>query len=337
MFTFTKNIQKLGLLRTYYNLKVQEQLKHTIILTKYDCNDGRLLENAEYGLYTNKKINIDDKTYMPGELIESNFTNKKGEIKFEIYGFLNNFYIKEIAPPTGYYSSDFLFKLSDLEKVIVTENGIKIAGKAEKEDEEIIRINAYDEKKKENNLLEEINDKNDNSENNKQEEIDSNVSSNGSEPKNNSNIIDVNDNVNKNREIKINKIIKADTLIKAHGDACFIFKIASKDARNNENITLYRIITFTADDKQNVDSNGNIEKSIVISNLPAYNYEITEEVNSRYSINHVVPIKNAIVDGNTGIVNLEKNDKGEITFKSNKNKNSLLSDSKMLVNKILGQ
>ena len=344
LYTEDYNEYEKPLLRTYNNLKVQEQIVHTVILAKFDGANGKLLENAEYGLYTNAKININDKTYMPGELIESNFTNKKGEIKFEIYGFIDNFYIKEIAPPVGYNSSDSLFKLCEYEQIVETKDGIKIVGKSETED--VIRINAYDEKKKEDENLNNdtklssntVNTDKNNKEglNGKQKESSSLKSDNEKENNNLSTQTDKKKNetveVNTNNELKINKVIKADSLVNSHGDASFVFKISSKNEKNN-NLTLYRVITFSEEDKRNVTSDGNIEKSVTIAGLQNDTYEITEEVNSRYVINHIIPIKNASVNGNVASVNLDKNDKGEITFKSNKNKNSMLSDSKIFVGK----
>ena len=141
-----------GLLRSFNNLKIQEQLNHVVILAKHDLNNDKLLENAKYGLFADTKLSINDKIFMPGELIESKVTNEMGEIEFKIYGLLNNFYIKEIAPPSGYCSSDYLFYLKDAQQIVNSKDGIKIIGKVD--DKNIIRINAYDEKKESNNSIE---------------------------------------------------------------------------------------------------------------------------------------------------------------------------------------
>ena len=116
-----------------------------------------------------------------------------------------------------------------------------------------------------------------------------------------------------------------------------MFKIDSIDTNDSEKITLYRTITFSEDDIKNADSNGNIKKSVVISNLPEYNYEITQEINSRFILNSIIPVENASVNGNIGEANLQKNSKAEIIFKSNKNKNSLLSDCKLIISKFMGK
>ena len=141
-------------------------------------------------------------------------------------------------------------------------------------------------------------------------------------------------------EIKINKTIKANTLVETHGNASFMFKIVAKDEtkepEEQEQFTLYRTITFSENDKNDADQEGNITRTIVISDLEAYKYEITEEENYRYNLEEIAPVStNSSVDGTNkvGIVTLTAIDnKGEITFINKKANNSLLSDSKLITN-----
>lgn len=140
-------------------------------------------------------------------------------------------------------------------------------------------------------------------------------------------------------EIKINKTIKANSIYGAHGNSTFIFKIVGKDETGQEKVTLYKSVTFTENDVKNVDENGNITKSITISEMEPYKYEITEEKNFRYELDSIIPIKNAQIDennGNIGIINLleAEEKKGEITFKNEKANNSLLTDTSLITNTV---
>ena len=134
-------------------------------------------------------------------------------------------------------------------------------------------------------------------------------------------------------EIKINKIIPSQTIYAGHGNSTFIFKIIGKDENGEQKVTLYKALTFTQEDQKNVDENGNITKSIIITNIEPYKYEITEEQNYRYKLNTITPITNAQVENKTGIINLiGSENKGEITFKNEKTSNSLLTDTALLTN-----
>ena len=134
-------------------------------------------------------------------------------------------------------------------------------------------------------------------------------------------------------EIKINKIIPAQSIYKAHGNSTFIFKIVGKDENEEEKVTLYKAITFTQEDEKNTDENGNIQKSIVITNIQPYKYEITEEQNYRYELNTITPITNAQVENKTGIIDLTGSENnGEITFSNIKQNNSLLTDTGLITN-----
>ena len=139
-------------------------------------------------------------------------------------------------------------------------------------------------------------------------------------------------------EIKINKTINASSLIDVHGNASFIYKILGKNENQEEKITIYKAITFSENDKTDVDEYGNITKSIVISDIENYIYEITEEENYRYQLEDIIPItSNSSVDdiNKKGIVVLNTtNNKGEISFINKKVNNSLLSDSKVISNSI---
>ena len=134
-------------------------------------------------------------------------------------------------------------------------------------------------------------------------------------------------------ELTINKTIKTSSLYSAHGNNTFIFKIIGKDEQNNEKVTLYRTITFTEKDLENVTTD-EITKTIKIPEIEPYKYEITEEKTYRYTLNTIIPIKNAEVDGNKGIINLlqSSENKGEITFKNEKTSNSLLTDTGLITN-----
>ena len=134
-------------------------------------------------------------------------------------------------------------------------------------------------------------------------------------------------------EITINKIINANELYSVHGNATFMFKIVGKDAEENEKIMLYRTITFSEEDIASQDTNGNITKTIKISDIEPYKYLITEEDNYRYELDEIIPVTNAEVNEETGIVNLTvSNNKGEITFANDKASNSLLTDSQVITN-----
>lgn len=156
------------------------------------------------------------------------------------------------------------------------------------------------------------------------------------------NSLNVNDKL-KLSQIKINNTIKASSLEKSHGDATFIFRIVGKDESDNTKITLYRTITFSSSDIKKEDENGNITKSIIISEAMPYKYEITEEENFRYKVFEIKPVteNSDVTEGakkrmKIGIVNLlnqsQNNnvEKGEITFINEKANNSLLTDSKLL-------
>jgi len=134
-------------------------------------------------------------------------------------------------------------------------------------------------------------------------------------------------------EIKINKIIPSQTIYAGHGNSTFLFKIIGKDENGEQKVTLYKALTFTQEDQKNVDENGNITKSIIITNIEPYKYEITEEQNYRYKLSTITLITNAQVENKTGIINLIGSEsKGEITFKNEKTSNSLLTDTALLTN-----
>ncbi|HJJ05639.1 MAG TPA: leucine-rich repeat protein [Clostridiaceae bacterium] len=137
----------------------------------------------------------------------------------------------------------------------------------------------------------------------------------------------------KTGEITINKTIKANSLEAVHGNATFMFKIVGKDESGEEKATLYRTVTFSDKEKQNADLNGDLTKSIVISDVEAYKYEITEEDNYRYSLNEIIPITNASKEGNKAIINLTGvENTGEVTFKNTKDNNSLLTHAQLITN-----
>lgn len=134
-------------------------------------------------------------------------------------------------------------------------------------------------------------------------------------------------------EIKINKTIQSQSIYAGHGNSTFIFKIIGKDENNEQKVTLYKAITFTQEDQKNVDENGNITKSITITDIDPYKYEITEEQNYRYELDTITPVTNAQVNEKTGIINLIGiENKGEITFSNIKQNNSLLTDTELITN-----
>ena len=134
-------------------------------------------------------------------------------------------------------------------------------------------------------------------------------------------------------EIKINKTIPSQSIYAGHGNSTFIFKIIGKDENNEQKVTLYKAITFTQEDQKNVDENGNITKSITITDVEPYKYEITEEQNYRYELDTITPVTNAQVNEKTGIINLIGiENKGEITFSNIKQNNSLLTDTELITN-----
>ena len=137
----------------------------------------------------------------------------------------------------------------------------------------------------------------------------------------------------KTGEITINKTIKANSLEAVHGNVTFMFKIVGKDESGEEKVTLYRTVTFSDKEKQNADLNGDLIKSIVISDVEAYKYEITEEDNYRYSLDEIIPITNASKEGNKAIINLTGVENiGEVTFKNTKDNNSLLTHAQLITN-----
>ena len=137
----------------------------------------------------------------------------------------------------------------------------------------------------------------------------------------------------KTGEITINKTIKANSLEAVHGNVTFMFKIVGKDESGEEKVTLYRTVTFSDKEKQNADLNGDLTKSIVISDVEAYKYEITEEDNYRYSLDEIIPITNASKEGNKAIINLTGVENiGEVTFKNTKDNNSLLTHAQLITN-----
>ena len=134
-------------------------------------------------------------------------------------------------------------------------------------------------------------------------------------------------------KITINKTIKANSLEAVHGNVTFMFKIVGKDESGEEKVTLYKTVTFSDKEKQNADLNGDLTKSIVISDVEAYKYEITEEDNYRYSLDEIIPITNASKEGNKAIINLTGVENiGEVTFKNTKDNNSLLTHAQLITN-----
>ena len=112
-----------------------------------------------------------------------------------------------------------------------------------------------------------------------------------------------------------------------------MFKIVGKDESGGEKVTLYRTVTFSDKEKQNADLNGNVTKSIVISDVEAYKYEITEEDNYRYSLDEVIPVLNSTKEENKAIINLTGVENiGEVTFKNTKDNNSLLTHAQLITN-----
>ena len=112
-----------------------------------------------------------------------------------------------------------------------------------------------------------------------------------------------------------------------------MFKIVGKDESGGEKVTLYRTVTFSDKEKQNADLNGDLTKSIVISDVEAYKYEITEEDNYRYSLDEVIPVLNSTKEENKAIINLTGVENiGEVTFKNTKDNNSLLTHAQLIIN-----
>ncbi len=76
-----------------------ESVKHKIVLTKTDNENGKVLEGASYGLYLN------------GDLIDKGTTDEKGQITFSDLK-TGNYTIKEIKPPINYYLSQEVFTVN---------------------------------------------------------------------------------------------------------------------------------------------------------------------------------------------------------------------------------
>lgn len=131
-------------------------------------------------------------------------------------------------------------------------------------------------------------------------------------------------------KIKINKTINSDSIEKTHGNPSFIFKIIGKDINNEIKVTLYRIITFSEFDKKY--NKEKITKSLIITGLEKYNYEITEEKTFRYEVNEIINVTDNIkIDNKKAVIDFTTNNDAEVTFTSKKIGNSLLTDSKLLV------
>lgn len=81
-----------------YNFN-DESVKHKIVLTKTDNENGKVLEGASYGLYLN------------GNLVDKGTTNEKGQIVFSDLK-TGNYTIKEIKPPVNYYLSEEVFTVN---------------------------------------------------------------------------------------------------------------------------------------------------------------------------------------------------------------------------------
>lgn len=86
-------VNKSTSVQTYTLDAKNSPIRHKIILTKEDSENGALLKDAEYGLYLN------------GALIDKGTTDESGSLTFNDLR-TNNYIIKELTPPINYYLSD---------------------------------------------------------------------------------------------------------------------------------------------------------------------------------------------------------------------------------------
>lgn len=91
---------------TKYFFKVKTEAAGKIILKKTDASTGKVLANAKYGLYSNKKCS---------DKIATLTTNAKGQAVAENLSF-GTYYLKELKAPTGYTLS------SKVTAVVVSSN-----------------------------------------------------------------------------------------------------------------------------------------------------------------------------------------------------------------------
>lgn len=149
------------------------------------------------------------------------------------------------------------------------------------------------------------------------------------------------------RNLTINKKIHVDEIIWAHGNPTFLFKVEGQDINGNSH-TYHRAIEFTKDYVDSHTENGFVTLGTTISNIPAGNYDVTEDTPVlRYILTDVtkqtdnITIEKSVIETINGFdkisakvtANLTAMD-GEVTYENHKTHFDKLSHNSTVINKI---
>lgn len=87
-------------------------------------------------------------------------------------------------------------------------------------------------------------------------------------------------------DLKINKVIHAEDLYEAHGDAVFLFHVTGTDV-NGTARSYTGSLVIPNESLSSAEESGEISDSVIIENIPAGVYEISEKKTSRYMLTNV--------------------------------------------------
>lgn len=134
------------------------------------------------------------------------------------------------------------------------------------------------------------------------------------------------------RDCTVIKRIKADDYWKEHGDPTFIFKLTGTDTLGAAH-TYYQSVTFTESYvKAHTDSDGYVEMKAIFAQVPAGEYNCSEESVSRFEFESLTKPVNATINGKTAVYHLTDNDTACATFTNKKYEEGDFGHDSVVVN-----
>ena len=134
------------------------------------------------------------------------------------------------------------------------------------------------------------------------------------------------------RDCTVIKRIKVDDYWKEHGDPTFIFKLTGTDTLGAAH-TYYQSVTFTESYvKAHTDSDGYVEMKAIFAQVPAGEYNCSEESVSRFEFESLTKPVNATINGKTAVYHLTDNDTACATFTNKKYEEGDFGHDSVVVN-----
>ena len=134
------------------------------------------------------------------------------------------------------------------------------------------------------------------------------------------------------RDCTVIKRIKADDYWKEHGDPTFIFKLTGTDTLGAAH-TYYQSVTFTESYvKAHTDSDGYVEMKAIFAQVPAGEYNCSEESVSRFEFESLTKPVNATINGKIAVYHLTDNDTACATFTNKKYEEGDFGHDSVVVN-----